>query len=94
MTAPIQGGYDVANIKKRALIAMIVGFVCGGVVPGIFGLLGYLKAETEPETAKKFTKWAWIVFIILWVVYIILIIVYIVIIAAAVSANPSMTPTY
>lgn len=68
-------GVDTAErerIKKNALIAMIVGFVCGGLLPGIFGLLGYLKADTEPETARKFTKWAWIVFIIMWVLMILL----------------------
>lgn len=40
---------DVEAIKKNALIAMIVGFVCGGVLPGVLGLLGYLKADTEPR---------------------------------------------
>lgn len=76
---------DTEKIKKNALIAMIVGFVCGGLLPGILGLLGYLKGDTEPETARKFTKWAWIVFIIMWVLAIILIIIYIVAIAALVS---------
>ena len=66
MTAPT-GGFDVASLKKNALIATIVGFLCGGVIPGVLGLLGYLKADTEPETARKFTKWAWIAFAIIWV---------------------------
>lgn len=61
------GGFDTARIKRNALIACIVGFVCGGVIPGILGLLGYLKGDTEPATAKKFTKWAWIVFAIIWI---------------------------
>jgi hypothetical protein len=61
-----------ADIKKKALIAMIVGFVCGGVIPGVFGLIGYLKGDTEPATAQKFTKWAWIAFAIIWGLNIIL----------------------
>ena len=60
------GGLDVEKVKQNALIAMIVGFLCGGMIPGILGLLGYLKADTETETAKKFTKWAWIAFGIMW----------------------------
>ena len=64
-----------AAIKKNALIAMIVGFLCGGVIPGVLGLLGYLKADTEPETAKMFTKWAWIVFAIIWVLNILWIVI-------------------
>lgn len=90
MTAPNTGA-DVEQIKKRALIACIVGFVCGGVIPGILGLLGYLKGDTEPETARKFTKWAWIVFIIIWVLNILWIaIVVIATIAGASSGSSSM----
>lgn len=60
------GGLDVEKVKQNALIAMIVGFLCGGMIPGILGLLGYLKADTETATAKKLTKWAWISFGIMW----------------------------
>lgn len=70
-SAPGAGALDVARIKRNALIACIVGFVCGGILPGILGLLGYLKGDTEPATAKKFTKWAWIVFAIIWVITIV-----------------------
>lgn len=66
------GGLDVEKVKQNALIAMIVGFLCGGVIPGVLGLL---KADTEPETAKMFTKWAWIVFAIIWVLNILWIVI-------------------
>jgi len=66
---------NIESIKKNALIACIVGFVCGGVIPGILGLLGYLKADTEPQTAQKFTKWAWIVFAIIWALNILWIVI-------------------
>lgn len=71
-------GFDVESIKKSALIATIVGFVCGGAIPGVLGLLGYLKADTEPATAKKFTKWAWIAFIIMWVIAILITVAYVI----------------
>jgi len=70
MTTP-GSGYDIESIKKKALIWTIVGFVCGGVIAGVLGLLGYLKADQEPETAQKFTKWAMIVTIIVVVLYVI-----------------------
>ena len=89
MTAPGMG-LDSEKIKKNALIAMIVGFVCGGLLPGILGLLGYLKADTEPETGKKFTKWAWIAFAIMWAISILLIIAYVIFIVVL-AAN---APTY
>lgn len=85
MTTP-NSGFDIEKIKKSALIATIVGFVCGGAIPGVLGLLGYLKADTEPATAKKFTKWAWIAFIIMWVLAIIGIVIYVVFIVAMVNS--------
>ena len=85
MTSP--GGFDIESIKKNALIATIVGFVCGGAIPGVLGLLGYLKADQEPETAKKFTKWAWIAFAILWGLAIIGIIVYVIFVVVVFSSS-------
>ena len=80
---------DSAAIKKSALIAMIVGFICGGVIPGVLGLLGYLKADTEPETARKFTKWSWIVFAACWVLAIIVIILEVVVFVGLGAASVS-----
>src|SRR5699024_7034898 len=68
MTAP-NAGYDIEGIKKKALIWTIVGFLCGGVIAGVLGLLGYLKADQEPETAQKVTKWAMIGTILVIVLY-------------------------
>ena len=70
MTAP-NSGYDIEGIKKKALIWTIVGFLCGGIIAGVFGLLGYLKADDEPQTAQKFTKIAMIITIIVIVLNIV-----------------------
>lgn len=86
MTVP-NSGFDVEAIKKNALIATIVGFLCGGAIPGVLGLLGYLKADTEPETAKKFTKWAWIAFAIMWVLTILIIILYVVFVGVLIGTT-------
>lgn len=71
MTAP-GAGYDVEKLKKNALIWTIVGFLCGGVIAGVFGLLGYLKADEDPETTRKFTKVAMIITIIVVVLNIVI----------------------
>lgn len=86
MTAP-NSGYDIEAIKKKALIWTIVGFICGGVISGVLGLLGYLKADTEPETAQKFTKWAMILTIIVIVLYVVVGILYAVLVGAAISSG-------
>lgn len=90
MTTPTSG-FDIEKIKKNALIATIIGFVLGGAIPGVLGLLGYIKADQEPETAKKFTKWAWIAFIIMWALAILVIIAYIIIFVVLVANSPEMT---
>jgi len=86
MTTP-GSGYDIEGIKKKALIWTIVGFICGGVIAGVLGLLGYLKADQEPETAQKFTKWAMIVTIIVVVLYVLFGILYAVLIGVAASSG-------
>ncbi|HEX7351747.1 hypothetical protein [Brachybacterium sp.] len=86
MTVPTSG-HDIEAIKKKALIWTIVGFICGGVIAGVFGLLGYLKADQEPETAKKFTKIAMIITIVVVVLYVIVGILYAVLIGVAASSG-------
>src|SRR5690625_7829214 len=53
------GGFDSERLKKKALVETIVGFVYGGAVPGVVGLLGCLKAGRQPETTKQRTERAW-----------------------------------
>lgn len=62
---PVAPDPELTRIKNRALTAMIVGFILGGF-PGILGLVAYLKADTEPQTARTFTKWSWISLAIIW----------------------------
>ena len=71
--SPVGGpGPETEALKKKALIWTIVGFICGWIIGGVLGLIGYLKADTEPETARKFTKAAMIVTIIAIVLNIVL----------------------
>ncbi len=83
---------QLETIKKKALIWTIAGFLCGGVVAGILGLLGYLKADTEPATAEKFTKWAKIVTIVIIVLNVLIWIL--VAILMATGAMTMETTTY
>lgn len=68
------GPAQIEALKKKALIWTIAGFLCGGVISGVLGLLGYVKADTEPETAEKFTKWAMILTIIVPVLSVLMVI--------------------
>ncbi|WP_231928196.1 hypothetical protein [Devriesea agamarum] len=71
---------DVESARTRALVAMIIGFVCGGTIPGILGLVAFLKANDDPQQSRTLTKWAWIVFGIFWAIGIIFFILYVVLI--------------
>ena len=63
---------DRGSLQTSAILLIVVGFLCGGIIAGVLGLLGYLKADQEPETAQKFTKWAMIVTIIVIVLYVLI----------------------
>lgn len=84
---------EIEAIKKSALTWTIIGFLCGTVIAGVLGLLGYLKADTEPETAKNFTKWAKIVTMIMLVLWALIIILYIVLIVVGVGLGAATSGT-
>lgn len=87
MTVP---GFDVEQLKKKALTWTIVGFLCAGVLPGVLGLVGYLKADTDPASAASLTKWSkilTIVFIILGVLLVAAYIIVIMVVATSTSGS-------
>ncbi|MDO5662559.1 MAG: hypothetical protein Q4G40_07690 [Brachybacterium sp.] len=81
------GGID--TLKRNALILTIVGFLCGGVIPGVLGLVSFLQADTNPDLSRKIIKWT----VIIWVALIVIGII-IGVIAAATGAFTANVQTY
>lgn len=91
-TAPT-GGHDLEALKKKGLTWTILGFLCSGMIGGILGLIGYLKVDTEPDTAATLIKWSKIVTIIGMVIAVLIILLYVVLIVI-VGVGASTTGTY
>ena len=74
---------DKRSLQNNAIILIVVGFLCGGTLPAIFGIIALVQMETDPFSAQKMNKIGWIIFwvmlglivlgIILYVVFMVLI---------------------
>lgn len=56
---------DHRSIQTSAIALTVVGFLCGGGVPGIFGIIALVQMETNPSSARQMNKVGWIIF---WVI--------------------------
>lgn len=78
MTYPPQGPLpDRSSLQTSSILLIVVGFVCGGMLPAIFGIIALVQLDSDPYTAKKMNKIGWIVFIVMAALAIIGIILYI-----------------
>ncbi|MGY5764069.1 hypothetical protein ACXET9_02565 [Brachybacterium sp. DNPG3] len=57
--------------KTKWIVQLVVALLCGGnIITVILAILGLVKADTDLETANKYYKWGWIIYVI-WLVVII-----------------------
>jgi len=74
---------DKRSLQNSAIILIVVGFLCGGTLPAIFGIIALVQMDSDPFSAQKMNKIGWIIFwvmlglivlgIILYVVFMVLI---------------------
>ncbi|MDN5820252.1 MAG: hypothetical protein L0H74_05225 [Brachybacterium sp.] len=53
---------DRSSLQTSAIILIVVGFLCGGTIPAVFGIISLVQLDSDPYTAKKMNKIGWIVF--------------------------------
>ncbi|MGY5764489.1 hypothetical protein ACXET9_04720 [Brachybacterium sp. DNPG3] len=68
---------DQSSIRTSAIILIIVGAVCGGMIPTIFGIIALVQLDTNPASARQMNKVGWIVFWVLLAISVLAIIAYI-----------------
>jgi hypothetical protein len=56
---------DHGSIQTSAILLIILGFLCGGWIPTIFGIIALVQMNTDPASARTMNKVGWI---ILWVI--------------------------
>ena len=53
---------DRSSLQTNAIILIVLGFLCGGTIPAIFGIIALVQLDSDPVTAQRMNKVGWIVF--------------------------------
>lgn len=69
---------DRGSLQTSAIILIVIGFLCGGGLPGIFGIIALVQMDSDPYTAQKLNKVGWILFWVMVGLGVLFIIVYVV----------------
>lgn len=67
---------DRSSLQTNSIILIVVGFLCGGMLPTIFGIIALVQMDTDPYSSKKMNKIGWIIMIVSWILAIVGIIIY------------------
>src|SRR5690625_7277560 len=47
---------DRSSIQTNAIILIVVGVMCGGMVPMVFGIIALTQLDSDPEAARRMNK--------------------------------------
>lgn len=79
MSYPPQGPLpNRSSLQNSAIFLIVAGFLCGGFLPAIFGIIALVQLDSDPYTAQKMNKVGWIIFWVLLAVFVLAIIAYVV----------------
>jgi len=56
---------DRSSLQTSAIILIVIGFLCGGTLPAIFGIIALVQMDSDPYSAQRMNKVGWILF---WVI--------------------------
>lgn len=69
---------DTSGIQTSAIFLIIVGVLCSGMIPAIFGIVALAQMNTDPDSARRMNKIGWIIAIVLIVLGVLFFVAYIV----------------
>ena len=76
--APLSSAADLASLQNSAIALIVLGFLCGGTLPGIFGIIALVQLDSDPHSARKMTKVGWILFWVVLALIVLFLVIYIV----------------
>lgn len=77
MSYPPQGySPDRGSIQTSAIWLIVLGFLCGGTLPAIFGIIALVQMDKDPQQARQMNKVGWIIFWVLLGVGLLIILAY------------------
>lgn len=65
--APIDPA-ERSRLQTQAIILLITGVLCGGMIPVIFGIIALTQLDTNPASARSMIKIGWIIAIVLFLI--------------------------
>lgn len=69
---------DTGGIQTSAIFLIIVGVLCTGMIPAIFGIVALAQMNTDPDSARRMNKIGWIIAIVLIALAVLFVVAYIV----------------
>ncbi|GAA4527561.1 hypothetical protein GCM10023160_23980 [Brachybacterium paraconglomeratum] len=75
-----------SKLQTSAIILIVVGFLCGGTIPAIFGIIALVQMDSDPYSAQKMNKVGWILFWVMLVLIILFIVIYVVVVVLMLGA--------
>lgn len=61
MTQPPPPVPDRSSIQTNAIVLIVVGFLCGVMIPAIFGIVALVQLDSDPESARRMNRIGWII---------------------------------
>lgn len=78
MTSPPAGPVpDRSSLQTKAIILIVVGLLCGGTLPAVFGIIALVQLDSDPYTAQRMNKVGWILFWVMLGLFVLFIIAYV-----------------
>lgn len=59
---PLEPLPDRSSLQTNAILLIVLGILCGGTFPAIFGIIALVQMDSEPHSAQRMNKVGWIVF--------------------------------
>lgn len=53
---------DRNSLQTNSILLIVLGVVCGGTIPAIFGIIALVQMDSDPYSAQRMNKVGWIVF--------------------------------
>jgi hypothetical protein len=79
MSHPLQGPLpDRSRLQTHAILLIVLGVVCGGMIPAIFGIIALVQMDSDPYSAQRMNKVGWIIFWVLLALAVLFVVVYVV----------------
>lgn len=69
---------DRGSLQNSAIVLIVLGLLCGGTIPAIFGIIALVQMDSDPFTAQKMNKVGWIIFWIMLALIVLAVIAYLV----------------